>query len=388
MSPSLRNHACGAPSGPTAGSALHRTLPLVAWAALVLLPAILFPGTLRGQGQGQGQGQGPVVTVGDLTLVESEVPLRLMGYGLVVGLDGTGDRILGGASGGGFTVRSVANLLRRFDVEVPEEVLRTRNVAAVLVTAEASPWLRPGGRFTVQVSSLGDATSLRGGVLWATPLVADPGGPALAAAQGPVSVASTTGSRFAGRYSGETSAQIPDGGVVEVESSRTGAMEAMRLLLRQPDLGSAERIAEAVNAAFGDGVAAVEDPGSVRILAVGGEAPSLHELRSLEVIRNRRPSILVDSRSGTVVAGGGIRIGEAVISHEGITLTVMPEGAAGVAGAGADLGAPGELRLVEGASVQEVASALHAVGASARDIAAILRGLREIGALQAEVVVR
>ena len=108
----------------------------------------------------------------DLTISEGAAPIRLVGYGLAVGLDGTGDRD-GGSRGAGMTVQSVANLLRNFNVEVPAEVLRMRNVAAVLVTAEVSPYLRSGGRFDVHVSSLGDARSLRGGVLWMTPLVAE-----------------------------------------------------------------------------------------------------------------------------------------------------------------------------------------------------------------------
>jgi flagellar P-ring protein precursor FlgI len=109
----------------------------------------------------------------DLTIDETH-PLRLMGYGLVVGLDGTGDKSASGKSGG-MTVNSVVNLLKRFNIELPVEALKTKNVAAVLVTAEVSPYLRAGGRFEVEVSSAGDARSLRGGTLWMTPLVADVG---------------------------------------------------------------------------------------------------------------------------------------------------------------------------------------------------------------------
>ena len=123
------------------------------------------------------------VRIQDLTLGSQDVATRLVGYGLVIGLDGSGDRVIGGFSSG-HTVRSVANLLRRFDVEVPEQLLRTRNVAAVLVTAEVSPYLRPGGRFEIHVSSVGDAVSLRGGVLWLTPLVPDLGAAPVATGQG------------------------------------------------------------------------------------------------------------------------------------------------------------------------------------------------------------
>jgi flagellar P-ring protein precursor FlgI len=349
-----------------------------------LLPGLLLPAFLLAPLPGVAQ----EVSVGDLTHLESDVPVRLMGYGLVVGLDGTGDRILGGASGGGMTVRSVANLLRRFDIEVPDEMLRTRNVAAVLVTAETSAWTRPGGRFAVQVASLGDATSLRGGVLWMTPMVADPGGPALATAQGGIVVAGPTDTRLAGRYRGETSAEIAGGGIMEVDLPRNGAMDSSRLLLTHPDLGMAERIARAVNEAYGEGTAVVEDPGSVRVERTP-EGPSLHDLRTVRLENHRAPRILVDSRDGTVVAGGGIRIGEAVVSHEGITLSIDATVDAATPANGPPLpGAGGEVRVAQGATVQEVATALHAVGASAGEIAAILRGLREIGALRAEVVLR
>lgn len=322
-----------------------------------------------------------VTTVGDLTLRGEEVPLRLVGYGLVLGLEGSGDRSMGGREGGGFTARSVANLLRRFEIEVPESVLRTRNVAAVLVTAETSPWLRPGGRFTVHVSSMGDATSLAGGVLWMTPLVAEAGGAAVATAQGALIPTGGEDRRYQGRYQGGTTAVIPDGGVMEVDLPREDRPAELHLFLRQPDEHVAERIVEALNREFGDGIASVEDPGSIR-LEGGPGAPSLSALSAVEVTDPRRPVILVDSREGTVVAGGGIRIGEVVVSHEGMTLAVQ-------GGGDRDFDpSPGEVRMEPGVSVQDVAAALHAVGASARDIAAILRGLRDVGALKAEVVVR
>ena len=111
----------------------------------------------------------------DLVIDDQGIAVRLVGYGLVTGLSGTGDVAYSGRNSQ-HTVQSVANVLRRFDIIVPAELLRTRNVAAVLVTAEVSPYLRPGGRFEVQVSSVGDSRSLRGGVLWMTPLVTEAGG--------------------------------------------------------------------------------------------------------------------------------------------------------------------------------------------------------------------
>src|SRR5207244_3263262 len=154
--------------------------------------------------------------IGDLTVHGGDVPRRLSGYGLVVGLDGTGDRSFGGGTSGAMTVRSVVNLLRRFNVEVPADRMRLRNVAAVLVTAEVSPYLRAGGRFEVQVSALGDASSLRGGVLWITPLVTDPNQAPVATAQGPLFLESEDGSRALSWRRGN-SGRIENGGLIEVD---------------------------------------------------------------------------------------------------------------------------------------------------------------------------
>jgi flagellar P-ring protein FlgI len=317
------------------------------------------------------------VRVRELTLVDATVPVRLMGYGLVVGLDGSGDRPQGGRSGGQ-TVQSVSNLLRRFDIEVPPEVLRTRNVAAVLVTAEVSPYLRPGGRFELQVSSLGDARSLRGGVLWMTPLVADVGGPAVATAQGPLLLTdngATRGTQV------ETSARLPSGGVLERDLPRPAFASASRLLLREPDLGNASRIVAAINAAVGAGTARVEDPGSIALTPPQGQELSevLTRIQDLRIQPDRIARLVIDARDGTVVAGAELVVGEAMVSHAGITLSI----GGGPAGAG-----EGEVRLAAGTSVQEVAGALHAMRAAPAEVAAIFESLRAIGALAAEVVIR
>ncbi len=320
------------------------------------------------------------VRVRELTHAESEVPIRLVGYGLVVGLDGTGDRAMGGY-GARHTVRSVVNLLRNFAIEVPEQMLRTRNVAAVLVTAEVSPYQRAGGRFEVQVSSLGDAVSLRGGVLWTTPLVAEVGGIPLATAQGPILM--SEGGAMRGYATVETTGRIPDGGLLEADLPRPRFGSASRLLLREPDLGTAIRIADAVNAELGPGTATVEDPGSVALSLPEGESTAvlLSRIGELRVQRDRRPRILIDGRDGTVVAGGDIVVGEAVVSHGSLTLTIGGSAAS-------EQWVPGVVRVASGTTVQDVAAALHAVAAPPSAIAAIFESLRSVGALAAEVNVR
>lgn len=350
--------------------------------------------------------------IGDLTTRPGDTPRRLVGYGLVVGLDGTGDRSFGGFNSQTPTVRSVVNLLQRFGIQVPPEQLIARNVAAVLVTAEASPYLRAGGRFEVQVSSLGDATSLRGGVLWITPLVSDPNEPPVATAQGPVLVSNDESGRVQLRRG--NSARIPDGGVLEIDPPAIAPAGAPRLLLRRPDLGQASRIAAAVNAAFGPGTATVDDPGSVTLTPGPGRADSLMgflaAVDTLPVVQAVPARIIINARDGTVVAGGDVRVGAAAVSHHGLTLKVggpasaagplaaAPSGgavplgapyAAGVApGAAAPSGTGAFLSLEPGVTVQEVAAGLHAAGATSQEVAAIFEALREVGAVTAQVSIR
>lgn len=325
-----------------------------------------------------------LVRVGDLTQSAEEIPVRLVGYGLVSGLDGTGDRVVGGFSSG-HTVRSVANLLRNFGIEVPEQFLRTRNVAAVLVTSETSPYLRPGGRFEVHVSSIGDAISLRGGVLWITPLVYQAGGTPMATAQGPLLISEGDPSSRYGPPIVETTARIPEGGLLEQSLPRPDFAGSSGLRLRKPDIGTAAAIANAINGALGAETATIEDPGAITLAladsTAGGRALLLDQIRELTVTMRRTAQVIIDGRDGTVVAGGNIQVGEAVVSLGEMTLTIG-------ASASSDLGAPGAVRVSSGASVQDVAAALHAVAAPPQSIASVFESLREIGAITARVIIR
>jgi flagellar P-ring protein FlgI len=345
--------------------------------------------------------------IADLTVEEKAVPIRLVGYGIVAGLDGTGDRGIGGRSGG-MTVQSVANLLRRFNVEIPAEVLRTRNVAAVLVTAELNPYLRPGARFEVQISSLGDARSLRGGVLWMTPLVADPNGPALASAQGAMLVSNGDQGTYRVVNAAVNSGRIPQGGIVEGDLPRPAFASVSRLVLREPDLGTASRIAQAVNAAIGAGSAKIEDPGSVQLELKGTaeeKAVALGRIRDLRIRPDRRATLIIDARSGTVVAGGDVPVSDATVSHNGVTLTIgvvtppappaantlpstTPSDSTTAAAVTPAPLVPGAVRVASGTQANEIAAALHAVQTPAADIAAIFTALRDAGALSAEIIVR
>jgi flagellar P-ring protein precursor FlgI len=369
---------------------------------LVAALGIAAPAAARAQG----------TRLRDLITHANDVPRRLVGYGLVVGLAGTGDRSMGDAAGGVHTVRSVLNLLQRFGIAVPPDRIRLNNVAAVLVTAEISPFLRAGNHFDVQVASVGDATSLRGGVLWMTPLIADVGAAPVATAQGALLASDGEVPGIWAR--GGTSARIPAGGLLEVDSGTTpfasggGQADTLRLLLRQPSLDRAAHIAATINAAYGAGVARVEDPGSVRLVpsAQLGDtvAAFLAALDTLSVTGDAEARLVVDVRDGVVAVGGNLRIGAATVSRAGLTLTIggataatAPAGGA-AASAGAPVpnapaaapatSAPGEVHAEVGATVQDVAAALHAAGATPRDVAAIFEALVAAGALPALVVLR
>lgn len=321
-----------------------------------------------------------MLRIRDLTIEDKAIPVRLMGYGVVVGLDGTGDRASGGKQGG-MTVNSIVNLLRRFGIQLPVEALKTKNVAAVLVTAEISPYLRAGGRFEVHVSSVGDARSLRGGVLWMTPMLSDVGGDPVASAQGAVLMADLGGGR--GSSAIENSSRIPSGGLLESDLPRPQFAQSNKLLLREPDVTMATRIATAINKELGENTATVEDPGSIALSIKDqkdGQALTLARIQDMRVQPQRVARLIIDGRNGTIIAGGDLTIGEATVSHGGITITV---------GANDTTAAPpGNLRLASGTPVTRVAAALQAVQAPASEIAAIFESLRAIGAIAAEVVVR
>lgn len=334
---------------------------------------------------------GQEVKIRDLTVEDRAVPVRLMGYGLVVGLDNTGDRVLGGRQGG-MTVNSVVNLLKRFDVEVPPDVMRMRNVAAVLVTAEVSPYLRAGGKFEIHVSSVGDSRSLRGGVLWMTPLLADVGGKPVASAQGALLISESESGTYRASYSSENTARIPTGGLLEAEMARPQFATTNRLVLRDPDVGTAARIAAAINKMMGDTTAKVEDPGSVALAFKADEKRDRATLLSLirdVLVRPDMPSrLVIDARDGTVVTGGDITVSDASVSHGGVTLAVGSMAADSTTAKDTAAAPRGGLRVATGTPVSKIVSALHAMQTPPAEIAAILESLRSVGAFSAEVVIR
>ena len=329
----------------------------------------------------------------------------LLGYGLVVGLNGTGD----GLRNAPFTEEIMASILERLGVNVTGEQFRPRNVAAVIVTATLPPFARSGGRIDVTVSAIGDASSLLGGTLVMTPLTA-PDGEIYAVAQGTIIAGgvSATGEAATIVEGVPTAGVVPGGGRVEREVDFDfSTMTQVRLALRDPDFTSAARIEEAINREIGAGVARMLDAGTVLLDIAGtGRISPAHALSAIEnvsITPEQKARVVVDQASGTIVMGSDVRISEVAVSQnnltlrieeaplavqpnpfsDGLTVVVPRTGVALEEEAG-----PGLALVPGGTSLSDVIAGLNALGVSARDMIDILKSIKAAGALHAEFVVR
>lgn len=334
----------------------------------------------------------------DLADVQGARDNAIFGYGLVVGLAGTGDseRVL-------FTAQSMSGMLGRIGVRVSPDQVRSRNVAAVMVTATLPAFARPGGRLDITVSSLGDARSLDGGVLVLTPLLG-PDGQVYAVAQGAVQtgavLAESAGVRVK-KNQGAT-ARVPSGATIERAVAPDLGKGPLVLALRRPDFAGAQRIASAVNTALKDEVARPIDAGVVEIDGGGKSAVDvMAALDAVEVEVAGRARVVVSERTGTLVAGEGVRLRAAAVAHGGLQVTISKEPLASQPG---PLSSGETVRLDKTdvqvqeataavhaipatATVEELVAALNALGATSRDLIAILQALQAAGALDAELVV-
>lgn len=328
----------------------------------------------------------------------------LVGYGLVVGLNGTGD----GLRNSPYTEEIMSNLLERLGVNVAGENLQPKNVAAVFVTAALPPFARAGGRVDVTVSAMGDAKSLLGGTLIMTPLNgAD--GQIYAVAQGAVLAGGVSAEGEAAKVveGVPTSGVIPAGARVEREVDFDfSRMQSIRLALRTPDFTTAARIEKAVNETFGARVATMLDAGTVTVDlgATGSRSPAhaVQKLEDLEVRPETRARVVVDQRSGTIVMGEDVRISRVAVAQGNLTLRIdenpivvqpnpFSEGkTVTVPRTSADVSnEPGKgLAELEGStSLSEVVAGLNALGVSPHDMIDILKSINAAGALHAEFVV-
>lgn len=330
----------------------------------------------------------------------------LVGYGLVVGLNGTGD----GLRNSPFTEEALANLLERLGINVSGEQFRPKNVAAVLVTATLPPFSRAGGQIDVSVSAIGDSKSLLGGTLIMTPLSAADGN-IYAVAQGSVIAGgvSVSGDGAEVTKGVPTSGVIPAGARVEREVEFALAnIQELRMALRNPDFTTAARIEDAVNKAFGKRVALMLDSGTVQldIRASGVPSPAhlISLLENLEINPAQKARVVVDQRSGTIVLGSDVRISRVAVSQGNLTLRVQEEpivvqpnpftqGGESIVVSRTTAEIEEEtgkgLAMVDDAvSLPQVIEGLNALGVSPQDMIDILKAIKAAGALHAEFIVQ
>ena len=342
------------------------------------------------------------VHVRDITDVQGIRDNQLIGYGLVVGLQGTGDR-----QQTYFTVQSLANMLQRLGVQIPAGTAVVKNVAAVMVTASLPPFSAAGMKVDITVSSVGDAKSLEGGVLLLTALHGTDG-QIYAEAQGPLTTGgyseAAQGQLRAVNY--PTVARVPDGAIVEREVKvDLRGFRSVSFLLRQADFSTANSIAEVINKEFGAAVAAVSDSRHIDVDAKAADMPSIplliSRVQSLSVTITTPARVVLNERTGTVVLGGDVLLSPVSILHGGLQIQVdtvltpsAPIGAAALPGPpiqNTQLSVQEKearsIRLGNGADVEELVKGLHAIGATARDIVSILQAVKAAGGLQADLEV-
>jgi flagellar P-ring protein precursor FlgI len=342
----------------------------------------------------------------DLIDVEGARDNQLNGYGLVVGLAGTGDSKIDS------TLQTIANALKNFGVNVPMDDIKSGNVAAVMVTAEIPPFVKPGTRIDVTISSIGDSKTLQGGVLLQVPLQgADK--TVYAVAQGAIAVGGFLGGQ--GGPGGATVqknfptvATIPNGAIVEREiPTQIVNNGSMNLMLRDADFTSAARMAEAINRVFPN-TAVARDSKTINVLLPqeysNYEVNFLATIGSIEVEPDTAARVVINERTGVIVATSNVRVSKVAVSHGSLTISVasnltasQPNGSffGNSAGTTEVLNSTttdvneqkGSFKLVEEApTIEKVATALNALGVSTRDMMSIFQTMKRAGALQAELV--
>ena len=326
---------------------------------------------------------------------------QLVGYGLVVGLSGSGDR-----EGTEFTVQSLVSMLRKMGVTVDPQEVKVKNVAAVMVTTNLPPFAKPGSRIDVQVSSMGDARSLQGGTLLLTPMRgAD--GQVYAVAQGPLSIG---GFSFGGAAGGgvqknhPTVGQIPAGAIVEkVVPGEFDDKKTLTVSLHGPDFTTAQRLTWAINSRFGKQMARAIDSNTVVVQIPdyypGGAVELAAAIENLDIVPDAAAKVVIDERTGTVVMGENVRISTLAISHGNLTIEIKEQPRVSqplpFSGGTTQVIPESEVTVKEekdnlivvpaGVSIGEVVKALNAIGATPRDLIAILQAIKAAGALQAEL---
>lgn len=346
-----------------------------------------------------------VARIKDLTTIEGIRDNELIGYGLVVGLAGTGDK-----QQTIFSIQTLANMLQRMGVNIKSQLtnVQVRNIAAVFVTATIPPFSRPGMKMDVTVSSIGDAKSLAGGTLIMTPLSAADG-LVYAVAQGPLIIGGYSAGTAANSkvVNHPTVGRIPAGALVERDAAvDLSKMQTLSLLLRDADFDAAQEIALTINKELGTSAARVVDSRRIELPDVKADAPDVQTLiaRIDDLTIHTKPAakVVVNERTGTVVMGGNVTISACSILHGNLAIQVSTEFQVSQPAPFSKTGqtevvpqttveareAPLQvIQLKEGATVEELIRGLQTLGASARDVVAILQSIKAAGALNSALEV-
>jgi flagellar P-ring protein FlgI len=358
--------------------------------------ALILAGLLYLAGPAHG------VRIKDIADIKGVRSNQLVGYGLVVGLNGTGD-----SDNAIFTLQSMASMLEKMGVTVKPDDIQVDNVAAVMVTADLPAFARTGARIDVLVSSIGDAENLQGGNLLFTPLKAADG-QVYAVAQGPVS----TGGFVAESASGSgvqknfpTVGRVVNGALIEKEiPTNFNQKKVLTLSLQQPDFTTSSRVAQAINTAFYDQIARTLDAGTIEVRVPekywGNTVPMVTLIERLGVTPDIASKVVINERTGTVIMGENVRISTIAIAHGNLSIEIKEDQQVSqplpFSRTGRTVVTPeseiavqegnNPLFLVEsGVSIGEVVKALNALGVSPRDLIAIFQALKAAGALQAEL---
>lgn len=339
----------------------------------------------------------------DVAYMSGKNSEQIIGYGIVVGLAGTGDSYRSS-----FTIQSVTSMLKRFGITVPQTDLKTKNVAAVIVTATLSSNLRAGAEFDVTVSSMGDATSLQGGTLLMTPL-SSISGRVLGFSQGAISVGgfdinTSTGNRVSKNHT--LAGRVPRGGSLK-ESMPSAELPAdeISVFLKEPDLTTSQNITTSINKKFGTEIAKAVDAAEVKITVPQDRQNNLigflSELENISVQVDEIAKVVLNERTGTVVSGQNVKIQPVTITHGNLNITIrnypivsqpgaFSQGKTAVVNNTIPYVSQDSTNTVaiQGASnVQEVAAALNSLKVSPRDVISIFQALKEAGALMAELII-
>jgi flagellar P-ring protein precursor FlgI len=341
----------------------------------------------------------------DITAIQGVRDNQLIGYGLVIGLAGTGDSLRGSP----FTEQSLRAMLEKMGVSVPAQSMRARNVAAIVATATLPPFIGKGGRVDVSISSLGDASSLAGGTLLLTPLIAVDGY-AYAVAQGPISVSGFTAAGQAESLTQgvPTAGRIANGALIERElKGDFNSLEQLSLQVLNPDFATAVAISDAINAYSEEKYkTAIAEERNLRTIAVTRPkdvtaSRLMAEIGDLVVEPDAPARIVIDEKAGTIVIGAGVKISRVAVTHGSLTVRVTETPTASQPpplSSGETVVTPetqittredgGQLSIVSGTSLEKLVDGLNRLGVKPTGIIAILQAIKSAGAMHAELVVQ